>query len=266
MTTSEIERLLTATLQAHAEDAMNHTDTQTQLETLERESAREHRRRAGWVAGGLVAAAAAVGMLVWWQVNPDPADVEPAPPVDVPTQAEQVATAFVEAWGDFDRPRIASYVADVASVRIGIADGKYVSWRVANRWDQATGFAMHLDGCFETFGSGDSMDVGCVGSVHQLGSEQLGRGPYHDYLFLVRVENGKVAGASKDMLYDGSELDDEMLIPFWRWMDAEHPEDAKVMAAYEDPASTGAEIDASIQLWEQRTQDYVDAVHAGNAE
>jgi hypothetical protein len=205
-------------------------------------------------------------MLVWWQVNPDPADVEPAPPVDVPTQAEQVATAFVEAWGDFDRPRIASYVADVASLQIWLAEDKSVSWRVANRWDQATGFAMHLDGCFETFHVGDRMDVGCAFSVHQLGSEQLGRGPYDDYLFGVTVENGKVVEVGKEMFNEGSEFGDETYIPFWTWMDAEHPEDAKVMAAYEDPASTGAEIDASLQLWEQRTQDYVDAVHTGNAE
>ena len=266
MTTSEIERLLTATLRAHAEDAMNRTDSQTQFETLHRESARRHRRRAGWKAGGLIAAAAAVAMLVWWQATGDAADVEPAPPVDVPTQAEEVATAFVEAWGDFDRPRIESYVADGATLQFWIAEDTSVSWRVANRWDQATGFAMQLDGCFETFHVGDAMDVGCTLSVQQLGSEQLGRGPYRDYLFGMTVENGKVVGAGKDMFYEGSELGDEMYSPFWRWMDAEHPEDAKVMAAYADPASTVAEIDASLQLWQQRTQDYVDAVRAGNAE
>ena len=265
MTTSEIERLLTATLQAHAEDAISRTDSQTQFETLHRESARRH-RRAGWEAAGLVAAAAAVAMLVWWQAAPDAADVEPAPPVDVPTQAEQVATAFVEAWSDFDRPRIASYVADGATLRIWPDPVTPNSWRVANRWDEATGFVMHLDGCFETFQVRDSMDVGCTFSVHQLGSEQLGRGPYHDYLFGVTVENGEVVDAGKDMFYEGSELGEEMYSPFWRWMDAEHPEDAEVMAAYADPASTGAEIDASLQLWEQRTQDYVEAVRAGNAE
>ena len=37
------------------------------------------------------------------------------------------------------------------------------------------------------------------------------------------------------------------------------------MAVYADPASTSAEIDASLRLWE-RTHGYVDAVQAGNAE
>jgi hypothetical protein len=266
MTTSEIERLLTATLQAHAEDAMNHTETQTQLETLHRESTRRHRRRAAWTAGGLVAAAAAVAALVWWQTNPDAADLEPAPPAHVPTQAEEAATGFVEAWGEFDRPRAASYVADGASLHVGPDPVTPDSWRVQNRWEQVTGFTMQLDPCSETFGQGDTIEVTCAFSLHQLGSEQLGRGPYDFNFFLVTVENGKVVDVIEGISYDGSGFDDEMVSPFWKWMDNEHPEDAKVMAAYEDPASTEAEIDASLQLWEQRTQGYVDAVLAGNTE
>jgi hypothetical protein len=265
MTTSEIERLVTATLQAHAEDAMSRTDTQTQLETLRRESARQPRRRAGWAAGGLVAAAAAVAIVVWWQATPDAADVEPAPPVDVPTQGVDVATAFVEAWGDFDRPLAASFIADGARLQIGPPPVTPGSWLVENRWDQATGFTMQLDSCSRTSGSGDTMLVTCTFSFHQLGSERLGRGPYVNNVFRVNVEDGKVVDATKLIAFDSSGYRDEMVTPFFRWLDAEHA-DQTVLAAYDDPASTEAEIDASLQLWEQRVQGYVDAVRAGTAE
>ena len=263
MTTSEIGRLLTATLQTHAEDAMNQTDTQTQLEILHRESARQHRPRAGWTAGGLVAAAAAVAALVWWQATPDPADVEPAPPVHAPTKAEEVATAFVEAWSEFDRPRAASYIADGVSLHIGPEPVTPDSWRRQNRWEQATGFTMQLDPCSDL--SRYLRQVGCAFSLHELGSEQLGRGPYGNNLFTVTVENGKVVDAKMTIDYYSSGLQNEMEDPFWKWNDAEHP-DQTVLAAYDDPAATEAEINASLQLWEQRIQGYVDAVRAGNAE
>jgi hypothetical protein len=175
MTTSQIERLLTATLHAHAEDAMNHTDTQTQLETLHRESARHP--RADRVVSALVAAAAVIAAVVWWQGTRDASVVEPAPPVDAPTQAEQVATDFVEAWGDFDRARLASYIADGATLQLGPLPGDPDGWRLENRFDQAVGFAMEQQECTETFGSKDEIQVNCAFKLHMLRSDQLGRGP-----------------------------------------------------------------------------------------
>ena len=99
-----------------------------------------------------------------------------------------------------------------------------------------------------------------------LRSDQLGRGPYDNSLFMVTVENGKVVDASLNFSGVSNGYDDEMWHPFEAWMDEQHPEDDELMNAFWDPASTKAEIDASLQLWEQRTQDYVDAVLAGNAE
>jgi hypothetical protein len=265
MTTPEIERLLTATLHAQAEDAMNDTDTQTQLDILHRESARHPR---GGRAVGLVAAAAVVAALVWWQGTDDATVIEPTPPVDVPTQTEELATNFVEAWADFDRARVASYIAKGATLKVGADPGSPESWRVLNRWDQATGWAVQVEPCRETFTPGNTIQVACAYSGHLLGSQQLGRGPYENNVFLVTVENGKVVHASQSgysYLLNGP-FDDEMWIPFRQWMDDEHPADAQVMDAYTDAASTAAEIDASLQLWEQRTQEYVDAVRAGETE
>jgi hypothetical protein len=265
MTTSEIERLLTATLHAHAEDAMTRTDTQTQLETLHRDAASRH-PRAGSAAVGLVAAAAVVAAAVWWQGTRDDTVIEPAPPVDVPTQAEQLATDFVEAWADFDRARLASYIADGATLTLGPVPGNPDGWRLENRFDQAAGFGMQLQLCSENFSPGDRIQVGCAFRLQMLRSDQLGRGPYDNSIFNVTVENGKVVDASLYFSGEDSGYDDQMLHPFEAWMDEQHPEDAEVMDAFWDPASTKAEINASLQLWEQRTHDYVDAVRAGDAE
>ena len=243
---------------------MNSTDTQSQLETLHREAARHP--RTDWAVGGLVAAAAVVAAVVWWQGSRDATNVEPAPPVDVPTQAEQVATDFVEAWADFDRPRLASYIADGATLKLGPVAGDSDGWRLENRFDQAAGFAMQLQECSETFGSQDRIQVGCAFRLHMLGSDQLGRGPYDNGLFLLTVEDGEVVDASLSFSGVSNGYDDEMLHPFEAWMDEQHPEDAELMNAIWDAASTKAEIGASLQLWEQRTQDYVDAVRAGTAE
>ena len=57
MSTSELERRLGDMLQRHAEDAMNGTNTEEELERLQDDTGRStRRRRRAWIAGGLVAA------------------------------------------------------------------------------------------------------------------------------------------------------------------------------------------------------------------
>ena len=66
MSTSELERRLGEVLQRHAEDAMNSTNTEEELERLQDDIGRSaRRRRRAWIAGGLVAVAAAAALIVW---------------------------------------------------------------------------------------------------------------------------------------------------------------------------------------------------------
>ena len=65
MSASELERRLGEVLRQHAEDAMNSTDTQTQLETLERGLERNRpRTRTRWVAAAAAAAAVIAALVV----------------------------------------------------------------------------------------------------------------------------------------------------------------------------------------------------------
>ena len=56
-----------------------------------------------------------------------------------------------------------------------------------------------------------------------------------------------------------------MYEPFWKWMDANHPNDMPLMSAFENPDATPPQVEESLQLWHKRVQEYVDAVRAGQA-
>ena len=187
MSTSELERRLGDVLQRHAEDAMNSTNTEEQLGRLLADTGRSTRRRhRAWIAGGLVAAAAAAALIVWRpDLGSDKADPEP---VDQEQRAEQTATAFVEAYADFDPDRAASYLADDAALTIWTDELGNDHWRRGNRLLQAFGAQILLDQCQALWSSGPATYVSCAYDLHGLGSEQLGRGPYPDNTFSLTVE------------------------------------------------------------------------------
>ena len=107
MNHTELERRLGEVLRQHAEDTMDSTDTQTRLETLERELERNRPRiRIGWVAGA-VAAAAVVAALVVVDASRDGGTDTPAGPVD-DGAATELASDFTAA--------LAAYDADLRSV------------------------------------------------------------------------------------------------------------------------------------------------------
>jgi hypothetical protein len=111
VTTSELERRLTALLKQHAEDAMNSTRTEQQLDILAAGVEQERRqRRRNWAAGGLAAAAATVGLVLW--ASNLGAETDTAVPAQQP--AVEVATSFLAAYASFDRDEAESYLADDA--------------------------------------------------------------------------------------------------------------------------------------------------------
>ena len=158
MSTSELERRLGDVLQRHAEDAMNDTNTEEQLERLQADTGRRtRRRRREWIAGGLAAVAVAAALVVWRpDLGSDKADPEP---VDQEKRAEQTATAFVEAYADFDQARAASYLAPDAALTIWTDELGDDHWRRGNRWLQAAGTQIRLDKCQALWSSGPATYV-----------------------------------------------------------------------------------------------------------
>lgn len=90
MTASDLERRLTDLLHQHAEEAMNRTDTATELNRFQDRVDQDHRgrsrRRAGTAAAALSAAAVVVGAL-WFGFGQEesPAPVNPASPAASPS-------------------------------------------------------------------------------------------------------------------------------------------------------------------------------------
>lgn len=253
MTTSDLERRLAVVLRKHAEDAMNDTRTEEKLETLldENERRDRRRRRLGWGAGALVAAAATAGIIAWGAVDPEADRAEPAAPPQ-PSQAEEVAAAFADAFASSDVARADSYVADSAFVEI------LEGWSRARSWNAATGFQYLLRGPCDAGAPGAlGTPVRCPFDYHALRSDELGRGPYTGSAFIVTVSFGEVVAADEDLVFIENGFSAQMWEPFSEWVTRTHPKDAAVMYTDYPDNSMQAVTDQAIALWERHTKGYV---------
>jgi hypothetical protein len=247
--TPELERRVAVALKQHAEAAMNRTMTDhSKLEHLLAEAEGGRTRHRVWVAGA-VAAAAAVAVVVVWAMGltsgkPDSISqlpAQPAPP-------EQVATAYVNAYTDFDRPRLKSMLA-------GKALANWPTLEESNRADEAIEFRVLLDSCTALNHVDTGSQVRCTFDVHALGSEQLGLGPYSNNWFLVTVQAGKIVESDIYFDYANNGFSVEVWEPFAAWVTKEYPMDVPAMFDGND-----ARPDAtSIELFHKHIAEYVGA-------
>lgn len=257
MSTPELERRLTAVLKQHAEDAMNETHTEERLQTLVADAEREQRRRRRtWVAGGLAAAAVAVGVL--WASNLVGGETDTAVPAQAPS-AEEVATSFLDAYASFDRAGAASYLADVNYLSIWSGPGGVDAWRDGNRWFEAIGFKMLNESCTERATTSIGTEVRCTFDYHAIRSDELGRGPFTGSVFTFTIKDGEVAGAVQELEFQGNGFSTQMWEPFAAWVSETHPEDAAIMYADWPSQSLESLTPRSIALWEKQTRNYVEA-------
>lgn len=258
MTTSDLERRLTAVLQRHAEDAMNTTNTEERLQRLLKETERDtRRRRRGWAAGALVAAAAAGAVIVWVSGVGDEPDTGTTPQVATATaEDEALATAFLDAYGSWDREEAASYVADPALV-----EALDPGWM---RWSEAVGFTLLVDSCEESGSSGAVTRVQCAFDYHALGSDELGLGPFSENVFSISIRDGEIVTADQELEFISNGFSKQMWEPFDAWVARTYPEDAAVMYADWPTASVESHSDRSIELWRQHTRDYVEEQNSSN--
>ncbi len=169
--------------------------------------------------------------------------------------AAEIAAAFLEAYGNFDLESAASYLAPDAD--LSQFEGGRQNWQLGNQWLEAQGFELILDGCD---GSGGS--VICPFDYHGIRSDQIGLGPFGGSHFAVTVEDGEIASVALVWDFIGNGFSNQVWEPFARWVAETHPEDAAVM--YTDGSFTlEALTEESIQLWEERSKEYVEFVNGG---
>jgi hypothetical protein len=237
VTTPELERRVAVALKQHAEAAMNRTMTDhSKLEHLLADAEGGRTRRRVWVAGA-VAAAAAVAVIVWAMglASGKPDSISPLPAR--PVQPEQVATAFVNAYADYDRPRLKSLLAGDALVN-------WPDLSQNNLADEAIEFRILLDSCTELYPVGAGTRVQCPYDVHALGSEQLGLGPYTNNRFLVTVQDGKIIASEIYFDYGNNGFNVQMWEPFVAWVTQHYPRDVPAMFDGNEarPEATSAEL------------------------
>jgi hypothetical protein len=257
VTTSELERRLTAVLKQHAEDAMNSTRTEEQLEILVADAEQDRRRRRrNWAAAGLTAAAATVGLVLW--ASNLGAETDTADPALQPS-AEKVATSFLEAYASFDRDEAASYLADDAFLDIWQGPDDVDAWRDGNRWFEAVGFKMLNESCTEQGTSAAGTRVVCLYDFHAIRSDELGRGPFSGSVFTFTVQDGEIVVADQGLEFLDNGFSAQMWEPFAAWVARTHPEDAAVMYADWPSQQLESLTPRSIELWEKQTKNYVAA-------
>lgn len=236
---------------------MNRTDTPSKLTELlvdaERDLLRRRRKRT-WGTGALVAAAAAIAVIAAVTALDRPETTEPA---QQPTPAEQVATAYLDAWVSFDRPRIASYLADNAEIG---------GWRRSNRWEEAVGFRMLNESCVEQSSTTaqtsttPGTQVVCTFDYHALHSDELGLGPYSHSTFTATIKDGKILATELAYADAKSGYTGEIWGPFAAWVAEAYPRDAAAMYANWPYQGIPAVTDRALELWAKHTRDYVDYV------
>ena len=183
--------------------------------------------------------------------------------MDQEQQAEQTAAAFVEAYGDFDTDRAATFLSDDAALTIWTDELGNDHWKRGNRVLQAFGAQILIDRCDAMWSTGPATYVSCAYDLHALGSEQLGRGPYPDNAFSLTVDDGEIVDASMSLATPTNGFSEEMWRPFAKWVIRNYPEDAAVIY-YKYPETNWAhETPRSFELWRQHIQDYVEAQAGG---
>lgn len=266
MNTTELERRLGVVLQQHAEDAMKHTDTHAQLQTLQDDVEREaqRRRRLGWGAGALAAAAAVVAVVV---VATSVGDDEPETAAEPPAPAStDVAAGFLAAYAAYDLDQAATYLADDATVLVWSSPQDIDGMRQEAEFSQAVGFRLLPGPCNPEEGSGATATVDCPFDFHALGSDELGRGPFSSNWFTFTIRDGEIVTAEVSLPYMTNGFSSQAWEPFAAWVTEKHPKDAAVMYADWPGRSMQSMTDRANELWQQNTRAYVDAVNEGTAE
>jgi hypothetical protein len=266
MSLSDVELRLSAVLNQHAEDAMERTNTEANLEALTSDvEQRQRRQRRIRIAGAAIVAAVTIGIIAFANTSnkPDSSGPTQSPDSTKPqsttrppeTAAVAVATGFLEAYGTFERATAASYLANDAAQMEG--------WQEWNRWLEATQYKLLLGPCEETAVSADRTRVVCTYKFHCLGSDQLDLGPFADNTYTVLIEDNKIVNMRDNVAFMTNGFSHDMWEFFAYWVATTHPKDAKLMYADWPNQNEQATNDRAIALWDEHTQNYVDAVQDG---
>ncbi|MGH3347788.1 MAG: hypothetical protein ACRDO4_12475 [Nocardioides sp.] len=252
MSTRELERELKAILHRHAEDAMDSTDTHAEHErlnddVLEAEPRTDRRRLA--VGAAVAAAVAAVGVWTAGSLGDD-GDIPPAvPPANVSSDLE-IAQGFVDAYGDGDLVRAATYLAP--------AKEPYPDWEFYVERNVAWDVTFLFEPCEVKTETPAGTALVCPFDLHVLHSDELGEGPFTGNTFTVYVQDGAVTQADDQMPFETNGQGDYFDSVF-AWVERNFPADTEFLFL-DEPDVPKAQRSRWLRMWEHRLDAYLEAM------
>lgn len=251
MSTQDVERELTAVLNRHAEDAMDSTDTQAErarfYDVVEAEPGNDRRR---WVVGVAAAAAAAVAVVGVWTADNvgEEGELPPTEPTLVPSDVE-IAQGFVDAYGDGDLVRAATY----------LAPGKepYPDWEIYVERNVAWDATFLFEPCEAKTETPIGTAVLCPFDLHVMHSAELGEGPFTGNTFTVYVKDGAVTQADDQMPFETNGMG-VYLDTVLAWVEQNYPADAEFLFL-DEPDVPEAQRSRWLRMWEHHLDAYLEA-------
>ena len=249
-------------------DALRTRSTTVTLINTEPTPTRQSTRHRWLIAAAAAVVAIVVGGLALATRDDDPNEQIPAATTvapDAATAAEDVARSFLDAYVANDADRALAYLADdvIASQSGSFAEsGATVvsaeEFRREIAWNEAARVKWNLHDCEpHDDGTAAGITVRCAFDFHEFGSDAIGLGPYGEVFWDLTVRDGAIVAANRELATNQSS--NEMWVPFTGWIRTVHPDDVLVM--YRDSSQTWRQTtDEALQLWEQRTREYVQAV------
>lgn len=259
MSTRNVERELTTLLHRHAEDAMNDTDTQTERERLHDVLGNEPRvTRTPLLVAAAAAALAVVGTIAVWTTSfPDNWTVSPAPPapsndLEREADAEALADQFMVAYVERDLATVN------AITRVGawgdVGDDFDADLATKEGW-QATYFP---EPCAATAATYVAVVVECEASLHIMGSEETGVGPFRRNIFTFVVRDGQIIEAGNTHPHTTNGMGDYLsVVTDWVLIQASPAERALLDSQPGDLSDT--DVEQWVDLWSQSIDAYVAA-------
>ena len=259
----ELERRLAGVLHEHAATAMNATDTEGRLQAFHSDTgSADRRRRLAWGISAVAAAAAVVVALVLTGVPGLSSDRAEPPLPAGDRRPVMVATDFVDAFAAYDPVGASRDLATGADMKIWVdADGRS-EWQRGLVWADVVGFRVLPGDCVTSQHHGSRTMLRCPFDLHAIGSDRIGRGPYHGNDFYGVVDGGEIVTTEMSIAYETNGFQDEMWAPFSEWLEREYPADFAVMIRNVDGVQLPSFTDDSISRWRTRIVSWLAVNHA----
>lgn len=236
---------------------MNRTRTQAEDRELQPDvSDPATRSSLRWVIG-LVAAtvvASAVGFAVLASNQGE--DLTTPTPAPAPDSVEAAALAAAQGVAD----AFVAHDADAAAPYLAPGAELWDGW--SRHWERDAAWSVEvlMEPCAVAPGSTAATEFICPFAMHVMGSREVGSGPFPDNALTLRVNDGKVYAAHREMPFATNGLE-QHLDSVSTWLEATHPDDVAFLGKDEPDVAQG-QWPRWLQLWKQYVAEYIAANQA----